>query len=72
MLHIHPLTVELVSNDLAVVRAGPRGLRLGFEPAGLEALAALLVPPLPDADDLTALLAGAGVELLPAWWRSRR
>ncbi len=39
-------------------------------PSGLERLAKLLQPPLPDPDDLAALLAAAGISLLPRGWRA--
>jgi quercetin dioxygenase-like cupin family protein len=39
-------------------------------PAGVETLGALLEPPRPGPDDVAALLAAVGVELLPRGWRA--
>jgi hypothetical protein len=49
------------------VLADARAL-LVLTPAGLERLADLTRPPVPERDDLAALLSVAGVSLLPSGW----
>ncbi len=63
-------------DELRVPRTAPRRLRVLADahllclsvPAGLERLTELVGVPLPDRDDVAALLAAAGVTLLPAGW----
>lgn len=69
----HPLSAGA---QLALPRGVPRRVRVLANarvlclavPSGCHALAVLLAPPIPERDDLAALLAAAGVTLLPAAW----
>jgi quercetin dioxygenase-like cupin family protein len=64
----HVSLVRGVPRRVAVL-ADARAL-VTLTPAGLERLADLARPPVPEPDDLAALLSVAGVSLLPRTWRT--
>ena len=61
---------------IALPRATPRRLEVLEDarllclavPAGIELLAGLVQPPVPDPDDRAVLLAAAGIDVLPVAW----